>query len=229
MGELLDAWLQDFLNNTVPPREPILQRLEEQAACEHIPIIHPDVGQFLRFLIRVHRPKSILEVGTAIGYSTILFAQAADRETKIKTIEINESRAYEAWLNFKDAGIADRIQSIVGDAIDLIAKLDTTFDFIFLDAAKGQYLTFFQDALGLLNQGGLIVADNVLLNGWVANHDLIPRRRMKTMVNRMDEYIRMVIDHPELTSSIIPIGDGLALSLKDVKKSEETRGSSTSR
>ena len=142
MGELLDAWLQDFLNNTVPPREPILQRLEEQAACEHIPIIHPDVGQFLRFLIRVHRPKSILEVGTAIGYSTILFAQAADRETKIKTIEINESRAYEAWLNFKDAGIADRIQSIVGDAIDLIAKLDTTFDFIFLDAAKGQYLTF---------------------------------------------------------------------------------------
>lgn len=218
MGELLCDWLQNFLTETVPPREPILRRLEEQAAREHIPIIHPEVGQFLRFMIRLHRPKAILEVGTAIGYSTIWMARAAGPEARLKTIEINENHAYEAWLNFKEAGIEEQVQGLVGDAVDLIGKLDTTFDLIFLDAAKGQYLNFFESALAILNPGGLIIADNVLLNGWVANHDLIPHRRMKTMVNRMTDYIELVMNHPDLSSSIIPIGDGMALSLKEVRR-----------
>ncbi len=216
MGELLPEWLQTFLTDTVPPRESFLVRLEKQAANEHIPIIHPDVAQFLHFLIRVHRPKTILEVGTAIGYSTIWMARAAGPDSLIKTIEINEDRAYEAWLNFKTAGIEEQVQNIVGDAIDLISKLDTQFDLIFLDAAKGQYLTFFEDAIKLLNPGGLIIADNVLLNGWVADQELIPSRRMKTMVNRMTDYIQLVMNHRQLTSSIIPIGDGMAVSLKEV-------------
>lgn len=216
MGELLPEWLQTFLTDTVPPRESFLVRLEKQAANEHIPIIHPDVAQFLHLLIRVHRPKTILEVGTAIGYSTIWMARAAGPDSLIKTIEINEDRAYEAWLNFKTAGIEEQVQNIVGDAIDLISKLDTQFDLIFLDAAKGQYLTFFEDAIKLLNPGGLIIADNVLLNGWVADQELIPSRRMKTMVNRMTDYIQLVMNHRQLTSSIIPIGDGMAVSLKEV-------------
>lgn len=214
MGELLCDWLQNFLTETVPSRDPLLRRLEEQAARNTLPIIHPEVGQFLQFLIHVHKPKSILEIGTLIGYSTIWIARAAGEDAKIKTIEINENQAYEAWLNFKEAGIEDRVQSIVGDAVELIGKLDTTFDLIFLDAAKGQYLNFFESALNLCNPGGLIIADNVLLNGWVANHDLIPHRRMKTMVNRMTDYIQLVMNHPELSSSIVPIGDGMALSLK---------------
>lgn len=220
MGELFVDWLQNFLTQTVPPREPLLQRLEEQAARDNLPIIHPEVGQFLRFLIHLHRPLSILEVGTAIGYSTIWMARAAGPEARIKTIEINENHAYEAWLNFKEAGVDHQIHGIVGDAVDLIGKLDTTFDFIFLDAAKGQYLTFFESALALLNPRGLIVADNVLLNGWVANHELIPHRRMKTMVNRMTDYIELVMNHPELSSSIIPLGDGMALSLKEARREE---------
>ncbi|AZR73620.1 hypothetical protein BBF96_09595 [Anoxybacter fermentans] len=218
MSEFITDWLQKFLKDTVPPRDPLLKKLEEQAACEHIPIIYPEVGQFLYFLIRLQKPKSILEVGTAIGYSTIWMARAAGPETQIKTIEINEDRAYQAWLNFKEAGIEKQIQSIVGDAIDMIGKLDTSFDLIFLDAAKGQYLNFFKEVIDLLNPGGLIVADNVLLNGWVANHKLIPHRRMKTMVNRMTDYIKLVMNHPELTSAIVPIGDGMALSLKEVRK-----------
>lgn len=220
MGELFVDWLQNFLTQTVPPREPLLQRLEEQAARENLPIIHPEVGQFLRFLIRLHRPHSILEVGTAIGYSTIWMARAAGPDARIKTIEINESHAYEAWLNFKEAGVDGQIQGIVGDAVDLIGKLDMAFDLIFLDAAKGQYLAFFESALALLNPGGLIVADNVLLNGWVANHDLIPHRRMKTMVHRMTDYIELVMNHPALSSSIIPLGDGMALSLKEARRDE---------
>ncbi len=215
MGELLCDWLQEFLTNTVPPREPLLQRLEEQAALEHIPIIHPEVGQFIHFLVRLHRPKSILEVGTAIGYSTIWLARGAGPAAQIKTIEINEKRAYEAWLNFKEAKIEDQVQGLVGDALDLIGKLDTKFDLVFIDAAKGQYLSFFEDAIELLNPGGLIIADNVLLNGWVANRDLIPRRRMKTMVNRMTDYIELVMNHPDLTSSIVPVGDGVAISFKE--------------
>ncbi|MCK4259765.1 MAG: O-methyltransferase [Halanaerobiales bacterium] len=210
--------LQEFLTNTVQPREPLLQRLEEQAALEHIPIIHSEVGQFLHFLIRLHQPKSILEIGTAIGYSTIWMTRAAGPDAQIKTIEINENRAYEAWLNIKEAKVDNQVQSIVGDAVDLIGKLDTKFDLIFIDAAKGQYLTFLEDALKILNPGGLIVADNVLLKGWVANNELLPHRRMRTMVNRMKDYVQLVMNHPELTSSIIPVGDGVAVSLKEVRR-----------
>lgn len=215
MGEMLADWLQSFMSETVPPREPLLTKIEEQAAHEHIPIIHPEVGQLIHLLIRLHKPKTILEVGTAVGYSTIWMARAAGLDAQITTIEINENRAYEAWLNFKEAGIEEQVQSVVGDAIDLIRKLDTPFDLIFLDAAKGQYLNFFEDGLTLLNPGGMIISDNVLINGWVANPELIPRRRMKTMVHRMGEFIDLVMNHPELTSSIIPIGDGVAVSLRE--------------
>ena len=218
MGQLLTEWLQNFVESTVPPRDQFLEKLEKQAERENIPIISPDVAQFLHFMIRLKQPTSILEVGTAIGYSTIWMAKAAGPETMIKTIELNQDRAYEAWLNFKEVGIEEQVDNIVGDALDMISHLDTNFDLIFIDAAKGQYPIFFEDAIDLLNPGGVIIADNVLLNGWVANNELIPHRRKNTMVNRMTEYIERVMNHPKLTSSIVPIGDGVALSLKEVRE-----------
>lgn len=216
MGQLLPEWLQNFLTKTVLPREPFLVKLEKQALNQQIPIIHPEVAQFLHLLIRMHRPKTILEIGTAIGYSTICMTQAAGPEAKIKTIEIDEDHAYQAWLNFKEVALNDQIQSIVGDAIDLIPKLENKFDLIFLDAAKGQYLNFLPHTLELLNPRGILIADNVLLNGWVVKEELIPHRRMKTMVKRMTMFLESVINHPSLTSSIVPIGDGLTVSLKEV-------------
>lgn len=216
MGRLLPEWLQNFLTKTVLPREPFLVKLEKQALNQQIPIIHPEVAQFLHLLIRMHRPKTILEIGTAIGYSTICMARAAGPEAKIKTIEINEDHAYQAWLNFKEVALNDQIQSIVGDAIDLIPKLENKFDLIFLDAAKGQYLNFLPHTLELLNPRGILIADNVLLNGWVVKEELIPHRRMKTMVKRMTKFLESVTNHPSLTSSIVPIGDGLTVSLKEV-------------
>lgn len=217
MGELLPDWLEDFLAKLVLPREPFLAKLEKQALAQHIPIVHPEVAQFLQLLIRVHRPETILEIGTAIGYSTIHIVRAAGKKAQIKTIEIDQDHAYQAWLNFKEAQVEDQIQSIVGDAIDLIPKLQTKFDLIFLDAAKGQYLTLLPHLLQLLNSPGMIIADNVLLNGWVANEKLIPHRRMKTMVKRMNSFLKSVIDHPDLRSAVVPIGDGLAVSLKEVR------------
>lgn len=216
MGQLLPEWLQNFLTKTVLPREPFLVKLEKQALNQQIPIIHPEVAQFLHLLIRMHRPITILEIGTAIGYSTICMARAAGPEAKIKTIEIDEDHAYQAWLNFKEVALNDQIQSIVGDAIDLIPKLENKFDLIFLDAAKGQYLNFLPHTLELLNPRGILIADNVLLNGWVVKEELIPHRRMKTMVKRMTMFLESVINHPSLTSSIVPIGDGLTVSLKEV-------------
>lgn len=160
--------------------------------------------------MNITRPKKILEIGTAIGYSTIWMARALAEDAKITTVELLPGRFQTSQENFQKAGVLDKIQGINGDAKEIIYELDEVYDFIFLDAAKGQYPEFLNLTSKLLKPGGLLVADNVLLNGWVIDLKY-PERRKKTMVYRMRSFLEGLKDNNDFISSIIPLGDGVAL------------------
>ena len=184
--------------------------MEDYACKHHISIVEPEVGQLLNVLVNITRPKKILEIGTAIGYSTIWMARALGEDAKITTIELLPGRFQNSQENFQKAGVLDKIKGINGDAKEMIYELDEVYDFIFLDAAKGQYPEFLNLTSKLLKPGGLLVADNVLLNGWVIDLKY-PERRKKTMVYRMRSFLEGLKDNEDFTSSIIPLGDGVAL------------------
>lgn len=196
-----------------PERDALLLALEKKAAERFIPIIKPQVGQFLQILIKIKKPGRILEVGTAIGYSTIWMARAAGPAVEIVSIEINEERAAEARENFRSGWVEEQINLKIGDAREIIPFLRRKFELVLLDGAKGQYLDYLEPVLEILSPGGVIVADNVLYHGEVLDQQRVKHKR-RTMVNHLREYLRVVANHPLLESSIIPIGDGIALSVR---------------
>lgn len=196
-----------------PERDALLLALEKKAAERFIPIIKPQVGQFLQILIKIKKPGRILEVGTAIGYSTIWMARAAGPAVEIVSIEINEERAAEARENFRSGRVEEQINLKIGDAREIIPFLRRKFELVLLDGAKGQYLDYLEPVMEILSPGGVIVADNVLYHGEVLDQQRVKHKR-RTMVNHLREYLRVVANHPLLESSIIPIGDGIALSVR---------------
>ncbi|ADL11965.1 O-methyltransferase [Acetohalobium arabaticum] len=208
---ILTDFVQDYIEEINPEPTGELKRLEEEALGKNIPIITPEIGQFLSLLIDIHRPERILELGTATGYSTAWLAK--DNDCEIVTIELKEREAKVARKNFKELGLEDRVELLVGDAVEVMDELEEKFDFIFIDAAKGQYVEFLKQSLKVVKEGGLIVADNILFKGMIANDDLM-HPRYDTLTYRIREYIDEVMNHPELKSSILPLGDGLAISMK---------------
>ncbi|MDI3548412.1 MAG: hypothetical protein PWR10_2064 [Halanaerobiales bacterium] len=197
----------------LPERDEFMKNIEKRARERYIPIISPEVGQFLKVLIRATRPKRILEIGTAIGYSTIWMARAAGRGVEVVTIEIDEERAFEARENFEFYGLREQINLKIGDALEIIPYLRREFDLVFIDAAKGQYINYLDPLMEIIPPGGVIVADNVLYRGYVQQEGPVKHKR-RTMVNNLKEYIDIVTHHHLLDTSIIPIGDGIALSVK---------------
>ncbi|MFW6034911.1 MAG: O-methyltransferase [Halanaerobiales bacterium] len=194
-------------------RNVYLLQMEERAARDYIPIITAEVAHFLQILIKMNRPIRILELGTAIGYSSILMAEAAGRDVEIVTIEIDEKMADEARINFKNYGIADRINLKIGDALEIIPYLRRKFDFVFIDAAKGQYPDYLKAVFELVPENGVIAADNVLYRGLVNSGDKI-KHKHRTMIKSLRKYLEQIQKHKQLMSSVIPIGDGVALSVK---------------
>lgn len=197
----------------IPERDDYMLEMEKRAREEYIPIIRPEVGQFLKVLIEIKRPGLILEIGTAIGYSTIWLAKAAGRGTEIVTIEKDEEKAKEALNNFKHYQLDKSINLKIGDALDIIPYLKRKFDLVFIDAAKGQYIYFLEYILDLLPVGGIIIADNVLYRGYVEKEGKIKHKR-RTIVNNLREYLDKISNHSLLDSTIVPLGDGLAISVR---------------
>lgn len=191
-----------------------LEALRTYAQDNHIPIIHREVGEFIKTVIRMNRPKNILEIGTAIGYSAIFFAKYSDLDTKITTIEINEETADIARENIKKFGLQDRIEVLCGNALDVIPTLSDKYDFVFIDAAKGQYIKFFELIEEKLAEKAIIISDNILFRGMVGDDDLVKRRKI-TIVKRLREYLNMLADREGYTSSILQIGDGVSLTVKE--------------
>jgi len=198
--------IEKYLYELLPPRDPLLVRLEQEAQERDIPIVGPLVGRLLALLVRLTRAKKVLEIGTAIGYSTIWLARACPG--RVVTIEYNEQTAQEARRNISEAGLGRRVRVLVGDGMDLVPTLRTKFDFLFLDAEKHQYRALLDLALPKLTRGALIVTDNVLWSGRVAQSD--PDETTQA-IREFNEYVR---NHPALETVIVPVRDGLALSRK---------------
>ena len=169
---------------------------------------------FLRFLLTMKRPMKILEVGTAIGFSALLMSEYAPQGCQITTIEKYEPRIPIARDNFKKAGKEDCITLLEGDAVEILQQLEGQYDLIFMDAAKGQYINFMPDILRLLAKDGLLVSDNVLQDGDVIESRYAVVRRNRTIHGRMREYLYELTHHPQLETCILPVGDGITLSVK---------------
>lgn len=206
-------YINDFIRKTLRPETGILKELGEYARKNGIPILHREAAALIRVLALLQEPQRILEVGTAVGYSAILLASTLKQGGRVDTIERDEDSAVQAAENIRKEGLENKISVIVGEALEVLRCLDTRYDLIFLDAAKGQYPEFLPECLRLLRPGGLLISDNVLYRGMVASEEPVTRRK-RTIVMRMREYLDTICSADELETSIVPIGDGIAVSYK---------------
>ena len=201
-----------------------LDNLEAEANRDNVPIIRKSMQRFLKLMLELKKPKTILEVGTAVGFSAILMAQYSQSDCHITTIEKYEKRIPVAKENFLKSGFNDKITLIEGDAKDILNELlenengDDKFagryDMIFMDAAKGQYINFLPNAVKLLKKGGVLITDNVLQDDTVIQSKFTVVRRDRTIHKRMREYIRALMQSDELTTDILQLGDGISVSVK---------------
>ena len=204
----------DFMNSLEKEEIAYLEELEKYALDTEVPIIRKEMQSFLKTLIMMNKPRQILEVGTAIGFSALLMSEYMPADAHITTIEKYEKRIPIAGENFKKYGKEEQITLIEGDAADVLAGLSGEYDLIFMDAAKGQYIHFLPDILRLLKTGGVLLSDNVLQDGDVIQSRYAVTRRNRTIHGRMREYLYELKNHPQLQTSIIPLGDGITLSVK---------------
>ncbi len=211
---IVDERMVAFINSFDKGNTPFLNEIEKYALETQVPIIRKEMQSFLRFLLTMKKPMKILEVGTAIGFSALLMSEYAPKGCQITTIEKYEPRIPIARENFKKAGKEDCITLLEGDATDILQQLDDTYDLIFMDAAKGQYIHFMPDILRLLAKDGLLISDNVLQDGDIIESRYAVVRRNRTIHGRMREYLYELTHHPKLETSILPVGDGITLSVK---------------
>lgn len=203
-----------YINSLDTGNGDFLDQLERQALSDDVPIIRQDMQSFLKVLLAMHQPKKILEVGTAVGFSALLMAANTSEDCTITTIEKYDKRIPVAKANFAASGMGHRITFLEGDAMEEMQKLNETYDMIFMDAAKGQYIYFLPEALRLLKTGGVLISDNVLQDGDIIESHYAVERRKRTIYKRMREYL-YVLKHTEgLLTSIVAVGDGAAITIK---------------
>ena len=191
-----------------------LHMIEKEAIRDDVPIIRKESVELLRILLQIKKPEKILEVGAAIGFSSVFMGENTDNNTHITTIENYPPRIERAKVNIALAGMEDKITLISGDAAEVLKELSGSWDFIFMDAAKGQYIHYLPEILRLLAKGGILVSDNVMQDGDVIESRFAVERRDRTIHARMREYLYELKHNDALVTSIIPLGDGVALSVK---------------
>lgn len=212
---IIDERMAVFIDSLDGGFTPFLEEIEKDALAAQIPIIRKPTQSLLKFLMALARPENILEVGTAVGFSALLMDEYSPPGCLITTIEKYEKRIPVARENFLRAGAQDRITLLEGDAAEILKGLEGPYDFIFMDAAKGQYLSFLPDTLRLLAPGGLLVSDNVLQDGDIIESRFAVARRNRTIHARMREYLYELKHHPLLETVILPVGDGVTLSVRN--------------
>ena len=209
MGTIVNERIVDYINSLDKGNSPVCNAIEKEALADGVPIIRKEMGNLLKVLLLLKQPQKILEVGTAVGYSSILMSENMPQNCRITTIENYEKRIPVAKNNFKRAGKEEVITLLEGDAMDILKELDGTYDFIFMDAAKGQYINFLPELLRLMPAGGLLISDNVLQEGDIVESRYGVTRRNRTIHTRMREYIYTLTHAEQLETSIVPIGDGI--------------------
>ena len=215
---IVDERMVTYINSLDTGSGQFLDQLELQAKKDRVPIIRREMQSFLKVLLQIKKPAKILEVGTAVGFSALLMAKYTSEDTRIVTIEKYEKRIPVAKANFQAAGMDHRITLLEGDALEILREMEDSFDFIFMDAAKGQYIHFYPEVMRLLAPEGILVSDNVLQEGDLIESHFAVERRNRTIYKRMREYLYVLKHDERLETSILPVGDGAAVSYK--KKTE---------
>ncbi len=213
LSNIVNEAVEEYIRDLLPEKNDLLKEMEEFAEIHHVPIVHPEVAQLLKVMTKINKTKSILEVGTAIGYSAMIFTNAME-DGKLISIEKREDMVDLARKNIQRAGLSSKIEVIQGNAEDVLPTLEGKFDLVFLDAAKGQYMKFLSSTIDQLKPGGVLISDNVLYKGMTASDEYVIRRKI-TIVKRMRKYLDYLMKHSQLTTSILPIGDGVAISYKN--------------
>ncbi|MDY6104387.1 MAG: O-methyltransferase [Acetatifactor sp.] len=220
---IIEERMSVFIDSLDKGNTPFLDTIEKEARETQVPIIRKSMQGLMKFLLAYAKPSNVLEVGTAIGFSALLMSEYAPKDCHITTIEKYEKRIPIARENFKRAGKEEQITLLEGDATEILKEMAAgeevpCFDFIFMDAAKGQYIHFLPDILKLLAPGGLLISDNVLQDGDVVESRFAVTRRNRTIHARMRDYLYELKHHPELETVILPVGDGVTLSTKKVQE-----------
>ena len=211
---IVDERLVTFINSLDTGNTPVLDNIEREAKADAVPIIRKEMQNFLKLLLAMAKPKRILEVGTAVGFSAILMAEYDPVDCEIVTIENYEKRIPLARENFRRAGKEKQITLLEGDAAEILPTLAGPFDFIFMDAAKGQYIHFLPEVFRLLAVGGVLVSDNVLQDGDIIESHYAVTRRNRTIYKRMREYLYELTHRKDLVTAVLPVGDGVTVSTK---------------
>lgn len=220
---ILDERLLTYLNSLDSGNGALLDQIEKEALADDVPIVRKDMQRFLKFLLAVKKPQRILEVGCAVGFSAILMAQWNPVDAAVTTIENWEPRIPAARENFRRAGREEQITLLEGDAGEILPRLcaeGRQFDWIFMDAAKGQYPVLLGSAVELLADDGVLVSDNVLFDGEIIESRFAVTRRNRTIHKRMRDYLYTLTHHDRLTTTVLPVGDGAAVSVKKAIRQE---------
>jgi len=211
---IVEERITTFIHSLETENSEQLEAIEQEALAAQVPIIKKETQSLLKVLLTMVKPIRVLEIGTAVGFSALLMSECVSDACTITTIENYEKRIPIARANFKRMGKEEQITLIKGDALEEMKKLTGTFDFIFMDAAKGQYLSYLPEAVRLLAPGGTLVSDNVLQDGEIIESRFAVERRNRTIHGRMREYLYTLKHHEQLMTSIIPLGDGVAISVR---------------
>ena len=215
LNAIVPPYITEYLRDKMTQNDEFMHEMEVYATENSVPIVEPETARFLSVMCRVAKPKKILEVGCAIGFSSILRAKATADDCEIATLECNEEMVHIARENIKKAGYAEKISVIEADAKDYLSYIDDdeVFDIIFLDGPKAHYIYILDECVRLLKKGGIIISDNVLYKGMTADDNHVVRRKI-TIVKRLRKYIDMLMEHKELETSLLPLGDGVTISVK---------------
>lgn len=214
MSEITYDFIREYLQAIQADGDLILEEIRQYAMIHNVPIIKNEVKQLLEVILSLQKPLRILEIGTAIGYSSLLMSKYLADHGTITTLERSEEMIEQAKKNYNMAQKEEVIKLLKGDAQEILPTLTETYDFIFMDAAKGQYITFLPDCLRLLKVGGILVSDNVLQDGYIAKSRWQIPRRQRTIHQRMRTYLWELNHNEKLRTAILPIADGVTLSYK---------------
>lgn len=215
---ITDERITAYINSLDSGDGEVCDEIAGEAAAAYVPIIRRETAALLKTMVTMKQPRHILEVGTAVGYSALLMARVMPEDAHITTIEKFEKRIPIAKANFKKAGAEEKITLLEGDAGEILADLSGSFDFIFMDAAKGQYIHWLPDIVRLLAPGGVLMSDNVLQDGTIVESRYAVERRDRTIHVRMREYLYTLKHRDDLETTILPIGDGVAISVQKERR-----------